>query len=172
MTARPMLVIVTAVASLALAPAAVAAPKDEPTPMIFVHGNSGSAQQFETNAMRLTSNGFPQNRIFAYEYDTLASNNDVAVANLDGFIANVKERTGADQVDILAHSRGTTVMHTYLVDAGARRVRPPLRELRRPHERRRRPGACPRSPSGARATRRARSAAPRTSTSPTRPTPR
>ncbi len=113
MTARTVLAIVAA-ALLALAPAAAAAPKDEPTPVIFVHGNSGSAQQFETNAMRLTSNGFPQKRIFAYEYNSLASNNDAAVANLDGFIADVQQRTGAGQVDILAHSRGTTVMHTYL----------------------------------------------------------
>ena len=88
----------------------------QPTPVIFVHGNSGSAQQFETNAMRLTSNDFPQKRIFAYEYDTLASNNDAAIANLDGFIADVQDRTGSDRVDILAHSRGTTVMHAFLAD--------------------------------------------------------
>ena len=104
-----------AVAALALAPSAHAGLEgDEPTPMIFVHGNSGSAQQFETNAMRLTSNGFPQKRIFAYEYGTGVSSNDAAIANLDGFIAAVKERTGAAQVDVLAHSRGTTVMHSYL----------------------------------------------------------
>ena len=106
-----------AVASLAIAPTAATAttPKPAPpTPMVFVHGSSGSAQQFETNAMRLTSNGFPQRRIFAYEYDTLASDNDAAVAGLDGFIDSVKRRTGAEQVDILAHSRGTTVMHAYL----------------------------------------------------------
>ena len=88
----------------------------KPTPVIFVHGSSGSAQQFETNAMRLTSNGFPQKRIFAYEYDTLVSNNDAAIANLDGFIADVQEQTGSDRVDVLAHSRGTTVMHSFLGD--------------------------------------------------------
>ena len=82
--------------------------------MIFVHGSSGSAQQFETNAMRFTSNGFPQNRLFAFEYDTGNSSNDVAIADLDGFIAAVKAETGAAQVDVLAHSRGTTVMHAYL----------------------------------------------------------
>lgn len=114
MNVRSAFVVIATVTTLALAPAAAAAPKDPPTPMIFVHGNSGSAQQFETNAMRLTSNGFPQKRLFAYEYDTLASENEVAVANLDGFIAAVKQRTGANQVDVLAHSRGTTVMHTYL----------------------------------------------------------
>ena len=110
-------VLITALFSLGFASSAAAAPapsEDAPTPVIFVHGQSGSAQQFETNAMRLTSNGFPQNRIFAYEYDTSISTNDLAVANLDGFIANVKAATGSDQVDVLAHSRGTTVMHTYL----------------------------------------------------------
>jgi pimeloyl-ACP methyl ester carboxylesterase len=107
--------LIAAVVSLAFAPAAGAMVKAAPpTPVIFVHGNSGSAQQFETNAMRLTSNGFPQRRIFAYEYNSLLPSNDLAVANLDGFIASVKRRTGADRVDVLAHSRGTTVMHTYL----------------------------------------------------------
>jgi hypothetical protein len=87
---------------------------EPPVPMIFVHGQFGSAQQFETDAMRFTSNGFPDDRIFAYEYDTNISTNDTAIANLDGFIADVKAETGASQVDILAHSRGTTVMHSYL----------------------------------------------------------
>ena len=72
-------------------PAAGAA-KAKPTPVIFVHGTSGSAQQFETDAMRFTSNGFPQGRLFAYEYDTSGSSNDAAIANLDGFIASVKAR--------------------------------------------------------------------------------
>ena len=116
----------------------------QPTPVIFVHGNSGSAQQFETNAMRLTSNGFPQNRIFAYEYDTAARTTTLAIADLDGFIADVKAQTGAEQVDVLAHSRGTTVMHAYLGDPERAAVGSQLRQLRRPDERgraRRRPDA-------------------------------
>ena len=86
-----------------------------PVPVIFVHGNSGSAQQFESNAMRFTSNGYPHDRLFVYEYDTSPGvSNDPAVTNLDGFIADVQAKTGAEQVDVLAHSRGTTVMHTFL----------------------------------------------------------
>lgn len=87
-----------------------------PVPAIFVHGNFGSAQQFETNAMRFTSNGYPHDRLFAYEYDTTGPRNEVAIANLEPFIADVMAKTGAPQVDILAHSRGTTVMHEYLRD--------------------------------------------------------
>jgi len=87
----------------------------KPVPVIFVHGNSGSAQLFESNAMRFTSNGYPHGRLFVYEYDTSPGvSNDPAVANLDGFIADVKAKTGADKVDVLAHSRGTSVMHTFL----------------------------------------------------------
>ena len=99
--------------------------KHRPVPAIFVHGNSGSAQQFESNAMRFTSNGYPHGRLFVYEYDTSPGvSNDAAVANLDGFIADVKAKTGAAKVDVLAHSRGTTVMHTYLeAPARAEQVR-------------------------------------------------
>lgn len=115
MRRAPFAAFVLAVAAglLLVLPAAGSAAR-KPTPMIFVHGQSGSVQQFETNAMRFTSNGFPQRRIFAYEYDTNEATNDVAIAKLDGFIAMVKRRTGAAKVDVLAHSRGTTVMHSYL----------------------------------------------------------
>jgi pimeloyl-ACP methyl ester carboxylesterase len=92
----------------------------KPTPVIFVHGNSGSAQQFETNAMRFTSNGYPHGRLFAYEYDTSGSSNDAAVAGLDAFVADGMSRTGADDVDVLAHSRGTTVMHAFLNSSAER----------------------------------------------------
>lgn len=109
-----------AAASLAVAPEALAGRGAKPTPVIFVHGNSGSAQQFETNAMRFTSNGYPHRRLFAYEYDTTGRSNDAAVAGLDDFIARVEKRTGAAKVDVLAHSRGTTVMHTYLNSSAER----------------------------------------------------
>jgi hypothetical protein len=107
-------------ATLFAAPAADAKPKQgsgQFTPVIFVHGGSGSAQQFETNAQRFSSNGYPSDRLFAYEYDTSSNSPEsiaTSVANLDPFVAEVKAETGASQVDILAHSRGTTVMHEWL----------------------------------------------------------
>jgi pimeloyl-ACP methyl ester carboxylesterase len=111
---RRWALVVSALVAIAAPASASAGDAPKPTPVIFVHGNSGSAQQFETNAMRFTSNGYPHGRLFAYEYDTSGSSNDAAIAGLDGYIADVKSRTGAGQVDVLAHSRGTTVMHAYL----------------------------------------------------------
>jgi hypothetical protein len=34
-------------------------------PVVFVHGGSGSAQQFQSQALRFTSNGYPQELLFA-----------------------------------------------------------------------------------------------------------
>ena len=92
-------------------------------PIIFVHGQSGSAQQFETQAMRFTSNGYPQELLFAFEYDTSSLVNPLN--DLDQFIDAVKAQTGAEQVNAIGHSRGTSVWTAYLDDPayeGAKKV--------------------------------------------------
>ncbi|MGW8367221.1 MAG: esterase/lipase family protein, partial [Gammaproteobacteria bacterium] len=81
-------------------------------PIVYVHGQSGSAQQFETQAMRFTSNGYPQEMLFAFEYDTSQAANPLA--GLDGFIDAVLAQTGAAKVYAIGHSRGTTVWTSYL----------------------------------------------------------
>jgi len=83
-------------------------------PIVFVHGQSGSAQQFETQAMRFTSNGYPQQLLFAFEYDTSLSTQPLAA--LDAFIDDVLAQTGAPKVYAIGHSRGTTVWTSYLDD--------------------------------------------------------
>jgi pimeloyl-ACP methyl ester carboxylesterase len=91
-------------------------------PVIFVHGGAGSGAQFETQAMRLTSNGYPAELIDVLEYDStfgLNTMEDVWVS-LDELIAEMLERSGADQVDLLGHSLGTTVSHGYLTSSSER----------------------------------------------------
>ena len=83
-------------------------------PLIFIHGQSGSAQQFETQAMRFTSNGYPQSRLFAFEYSTAVTENPIAA--LDAFIDQVLSQTGESQVYAVGHSRGTSVWTQYLDD--------------------------------------------------------
>jgi pimeloyl-ACP methyl ester carboxylesterase len=85
-------------------------------PIVFVHGNSGSVAQFESQFQRFASNGYPQRLMFAYEYDTSGPDNTAAIANLGPFIDGVLARTGARQVYLAAHSRGTTVSHAFLAD--------------------------------------------------------
>ncbi|WP_287152604.1 alpha/beta fold hydrolase [Candidatus Solincola tengchongensis] len=91
-------------------------PTDRLYPIIFVHGGSGSAAQFESQAMRFASNGYPPELITAFEYDSSFTINTMAdVYNrLDEHIARVMAETGAPKVNVLGHSLGTTVMHGYL----------------------------------------------------------
>ena len=112
-------VFVVAVPSL---PAAATQPL---RPVVFVHGSAGSAQQFQTQAKRLASNGYPIEIIEAHEYDSpnVATLLPSIYAGLDERIARLLARTGADKVDLLAHSLGTFVSQGYLNSTPARAAR-------------------------------------------------
>ncbi|RFA24632.1 hypothetical protein CAI21_21000 [Alkalilimnicola ehrlichii] len=43
---------------------------DNVKPIVFVHGTAGSAAQYQTQAMRFASNGYPEEQILAFEYST------------------------------------------------------------------------------------------------------
>jgi pimeloyl-ACP methyl ester carboxylesterase len=111
------------VASLAGSGAADAHGKrPPPRPVIFVHGGSGSGAQFDTQALRLTSNGYPADRIAVHEYDSTFGTNTMEEvwAGLDELIAELLRETGADGVDLLGHSLGTTVSQGYLTSSSER----------------------------------------------------
>jgi pimeloyl-ACP methyl ester carboxylesterase len=85
-------------------------------PIIFVHGGSGSGAQFESQAMRFTSNGYPASYIRVLEYDSSSISEILpdVLSRLDDLIDELQAETGRDQVDLLGHSLGTFVSHTYL----------------------------------------------------------
>ncbi|MGO8987698.1 MAG: alpha/beta fold hydrolase [bacterium] len=95
-------------------------------PMIFVHGYTGSAAQYEWQAMRFASNGYPQNYLNAFEYDSVSWGGIFAPPNipfqtatlaaLDARIDAIVQQTGADKVELLGHSQGTAVSMAYLSD--------------------------------------------------------
>lgn len=93
--------------------------------VIFVHGFEGSGAQFESQKMRLTSNGYPDRYVVVFEYDSLAfasalHGGSVAAqekplfARLDRLIAHMKKVTHRPEVDVLAHSLGTKIVQDYL----------------------------------------------------------
>jgi len=85
-------------------------------PVIFVHGGSGSGAQFESQAQRFASNGYPASYIAVSEYDSTYTVNTMedVWAGIDRTIAEMMAKTGAKHVDILGHSLGTVVLNGYL----------------------------------------------------------
>ena len=119
-------VIAVLVSSLAGVGAADAGGKQPaPRPVIFVHGGTGSGAQFETQALRLTSNGYAADRIAVHEYDSTfgTTTMEQVWAGLDDLIAELLADTGADGVDLLGHSLGTTVSQGYLNSSPDRAAR-------------------------------------------------
>jgi pimeloyl-ACP methyl ester carboxylesterase len=91
-----------------------------PRPVVFVHGFFGSGSQFETQAKRFASNGYPASFVETQDYDsTSVSQNDLFNA-LDARISRLTAAAGVSQVDLLGHSLGTSLMQTYLNSSTAR----------------------------------------------------
>src|SRR5687767_5785450 len=104
---------------LSWVPAAQAAPGScTHTPILFVHGIEGSGAQFESQKMRFMSNGYEPGCFDEVDYNSTRAVADKSEVHqqIDDAIAGLRSATGSSQVDVAAHSLGTTVMHDYLTD--------------------------------------------------------
>lgn len=113
---RLVVLLAVVVTALALSPAqpAAAAPG---TPVIFVHGYTGSASNWTTAIAVFRAGGYPSSQLFTYEYNSYGNN----VSNAQGlaaYVAQVRSRTGAAGVDIVNHSMGGLVSQWYLKQLG------------------------------------------------------
>jgi pimeloyl-ACP methyl ester carboxylesterase len=112
-----VLLVVAALLAVAPAGAATRPPADlTANPVVFVHGGAGSASQFESQAIRFAANGYPADHLAVLEYDSTFATTTIAAIHtrLDALVAELKQRTGTAQVDVMGHSLGTTVLHAYL----------------------------------------------------------
>ncbi|MBO1332745.1 triacylglycerol lipase [Streptomyces sp. VRA16 Mangrove soil] len=83
------------------------------TPVVFVHGYTGSASNWVTAMSVFRANGWSSSDLFAYEYDSYGDNITNA-KGLASFVDSVKAQTGASKVAIVNHSMGGLVSQYYL----------------------------------------------------------
>src|SRR5690606_41273053 len=89
-------------------------PEERVLPLIFVHGTAGSASQYQTQAMRFSSKGYPDDHSLAFEYST-AGTGEVTRAltgglspDLDAFIDQGQSDQAAGQVYLCCTSLRTS----------------------------------------------------------------
>lgn len=85
-------------------------------PIIMVHGFLASGDTYAGQAMRLSSNGYENNKIYVFDWNSLnqgSNTNDL----LDQLIDSVLTATGASQVDLVGHSAGGGVGFSYIGDS-------------------------------------------------------
>lgn len=93
-------------------------PEEVALPIVFVHGFAGSAAQYQSQAMRFVANGYPADRIYAYDHDGQGVDFAAYVAGTDAMVDQAMEEHAVSQVYLVGHSRGTSVSSQYLGEAG------------------------------------------------------
>jgi triacylglycerol lipase len=88
-------------------------------PILFVHGISGSADDFGAMIDRFTAAGWPKELLFAHTFaDPKWGCNVDNAAQISGWVDEVRTKTGADKITIIAHSMGTLSSRFYLERLG------------------------------------------------------
>jgi pimeloyl-ACP methyl ester carboxylesterase len=90
--------------------------RERQLPVVFVHGGSGSAAQYQSQAMRFDSNRY---RAEVAAIDRNGPTVD-QLDQLDAFVDDVLARTGAPQVNLVSHSFGVFITNNYLSSDPAR----------------------------------------------------
>lgn len=103
-------------------------------PIVFVHGNGDSAALWQTTIWRFESNGWPRERLFAFDQPMpLARDNDAvaqfgrsstaeSMAFLKAEVERVLQTTQAEKVILVGNSRGGNTIRNYVQNGGGDRV--------------------------------------------------
>jgi hypothetical protein len=110
---------------------AAPSPASDIPPILFVHGNGDHAALWMTQIWRMESNGIPRDRLMAFNFtDPLARTDDTVEQpnrssteqqrrELGAAIAELKRRTGAPRVALVANSRGGYAVRGYIKNGGS-----------------------------------------------------
>ena len=102
-----------------------------PPPILFVHGNGDHAALWQTTLWRFESNGYPADRLFAFNFTNPSardddskpqdnrSSSDDAMRELAAQVEDVRKRTGARKVALVGNSRGGNAIRNYVAQEGA-----------------------------------------------------
>jgi triacylglycerol lipase len=83
-------------------------------PILFVHGWSGSASNWNTMIGRFEKDGYPKSYLSAYSYNTSQSNKVDAEKEVKSHVESLEKATGASKVDVIAHSMGSLNTRWYI----------------------------------------------------------
>jgi pimeloyl-ACP methyl ester carboxylesterase len=111
-----------AVASLTMALVACNNPPPTPSantvPIIFVHGFYGSGDQYRAMGLYFASNGYPAERVLAFDHNSVGGT--TTQADLNRFIDAARQRFGVSRVHLVGHSMGTAIVSQYMANTANR----------------------------------------------------
>ncbi|MEF8777445.1 MAG: hypothetical protein V5A36_00895 [Natronomonas sp.] len=85
------------------------------TPVVFVHGNQRDACDWEPHASFFLQRGYTGDDLWALTFREGTPTHESMAEQLDSFVGNVREHTGAETVTVVGHSLGVTGLRYWLV---------------------------------------------------------
>ncbi len=93
------------------------------TPVLLVPGWADDAEQFDLMTSRFIGAGWPAESVVSLSFDDPVGSNRDHARTLSEAITDLRATTGADHVDVVAHSMGGLALRHYLLEAGGDEVR-------------------------------------------------
>lgn len=103
-------------------------------PVVFVHGYSGWAGQFDGMISRFQNDGVPACALYKFGYSSLSKSNKTSARELSSFIASIRPTHANRRAKIIAHSNGGLVSRWYRVFEGGSSATDRLVTLGSPHK--------------------------------------
>lgn len=92
-------------------------------PVLLVPGWSDGVEELDPLRKRLFGAGWSPDSVVAVAFDDPVGSNTDHAAELAVWVEGLVRATGAEKVDVVAHSMGGLALRRYLLDGGADRVR-------------------------------------------------
>ncbi len=86
-------------------------------PIVFIHGFLASGDTYSLQIQRLIKNGYCNDRLFVFDWNSVTGNGKKTDSLLQDFINAVLLKTGASQVDLVGHSAGGGLGRGFLLDS-------------------------------------------------------
>jgi triacylglycerol lipase len=95
------------------------APEVLPDPVLFIHGVNPGPDDFALMKQRLVADGWPEERLFAHLFaDPRWGCNVDNAATIAGWVDEIQTATGADKIDLVAHSMGSLSSRYFMKNLG------------------------------------------------------
>lgn len=89
-------------------------PGTDRPPVVFVHGNQRDACDWDAHAEFFLNRSYDGDELWAVTFDDPSPTHETMADQLEEFVGQVRDHTGADQVDVVGHSLGVTGLRYWL----------------------------------------------------------
>ncbi len=89
-------------------------PRNAPYPLILVHGRNADPGVWGALKSYLLTQGYTDDLLFGWHYDSSQSANEVLAGQFKTYVSDVLSKTGADKIDIVAHSLGSLLTRWFV----------------------------------------------------------